>query len=127
MTLAFLPLLSAIPYTIDVLIKIKINLTLPAAGATEHTYGMPHTDFPNVPENITALYYINDSDGDTVIFNELQGYQGPLTERMRINPKQGRLVIFNGNQIHAGNNPTTNDPRFVANINFIPYKTKVNI
>ena len=121
MTLAFLPVLSAIPYNIDVLIKLKINLTLPASGATDYTYGMPHTDFPNVPENITALYYINDSDGDTVIFNELQGFQNQLTERMRIKPKQGRLVVFNGNVIHAGNNPTTNEPRLVANINFIPY------
>jgi hypothetical protein len=124
LSLAFLPVLSAMPYTIDVLIKMKINLTLPAIGANEHTYGMPHTDFPNVPNNITALYYINDSDGDTVIFNELQGHRGQLTEKARVSPKQGRLVVFKGNMIHAGNNPRTNEPRLVANINFIPYMKK---
>jgi len=119
--LAFVPVISAIPFTIDTLVKVKINLTLPAAGVTEDMYGMPHTDFPNVPNNVTAIYYVNDSDGDTIIFNELQGQPGPLTVKTKITPKQGRLVVFGGNRTHAGTNPTTNSPRIVANINFIPY------
>ena len=121
MCLAFVPVISAIPFTIDTLIKVKINLTMPAAGVTPDMYGIPHTDFPNVPNNVTAIYYITESDGDTIIFNQVQGQSGPLTEHTRVKPKQGRLVVFGGNRIHAGTNPTTNTPRIVANINFIPY------
>ena len=115
------PILSAIPFTIGFLTKIKITLTLPAAGATDLSYGVPHVDFPNTKENMTAIYYVNDSDGDTVIFNEEYGYQGQLTEKKRITPKQGRLVVFKGKLMHAGNYPTTNKPRIIANINFVPY------
>jgi hypothetical protein len=78
-------------------------------------------DVPNIPENMTAVYYINDSTGDTVIFNESYGHKGELTEKIRVSPKQGRLVLFNGHLLHAGNYPTTNTPRLIANINFIPY------
>jgi hypothetical protein len=115
------PILSALPYTIGFLTKIKITMTLPAAGATDLTYGMPHVDFPNTPENMTAIYYVNDTDGDTVIFNEEYGHQGQLTEKKRISPKQGRLVVFNGRLMHAGNYPTKNNPRIITNINFVPY------
>jgi hypothetical protein len=119
--LALIPVISALPVTIGQLLRVKLNLTLPAAGATPLTYGTPHCDVPNVPNNVTAIYYINDSDGETVIFNEHFNHNGPLTEKARIKPKQGRLVVFDGCLMHAGNYPTTNNPRLIANINFIPY------
>ena len=121
--LEFIPVLTAIPFSIAQLIKVKINLTLPVAGATLTSYGIPHCDYPKMPQFLTAVYYINDSDGDTVIFNEPYGHRGGLTEKVRITPKQGRLVVFDGKLMHAGNYPTTNNPRFILNINFVPYQS----
>ena len=122
--LEFMPVITAIPFSMAQLIKVKVNLTMPVAGATSTSYGIPHCDFPKMPKYLTAIYYINDSDGDTVIFNEHYGHTGNLTEKQRISPKRGRLVVFDGTLMHAGNYPTTNNPRFVLNINFVPFKGK---
>lgn len=65
---------------------------------------------------LTAIYYVNDSTGDTIIFDQKFGHPGPLTVRTRVPPRKGRLVVFDGALLHAGNTPRTNGPR--VNINF---------
>jgi hypothetical protein len=114
----FAPVVDAIPYQCDRLLRFKINLTLPSKDNTADTYSVPHVDyFKEKFKIVTAIYYINDSDGDTVIFNEQPGQLGPLTVKQRITPKRGRLVVFDSNHYHSGNNPSTNVPRLVGNIN----------
>jgi hypothetical protein len=81
---------------------------------------MPHVDFtPPVKGLVTAIYYINDSDGDTVMFNQLGDKLLPI---QTITPKRGRLVMFNGARYHSGNCPTNDKPRALLNINFLPVK-----
>jgi hypothetical protein len=41
-----------------------------------------------------------------------------LTIQQQISPKQGRCVIFDGNQVHAGMHPIATDYRTVINFNF---------
>ena len=48
-----------------------------------------------------------------------KGQPGPLTIRTRVPPKKGRLLVFDGSLLHAGNTPRTNVPRI--NINFNAY------
>lgn len=115
----FFPIIDSIPFFIDKLLRVKINLTLDHRNTTADTYSIPHVDMKDIENYITALYYINDSDGDTVIFNERPGHTGPLTVKQRVTPKQGRMVIFDGTLYHSGNNPSTNIPRLNVNINFI--------
>jgi hypothetical protein len=80
-------------------------------------YNTPHHDIKN--EHLVILYYVNNSDGDTFIFeNDIH----PLKVKQRISPKAGRFVIFNGNQFHAGIHPKLSDYRIVINFNL----TKVN-
>ena len=75
----------------------------------------PHVD-AEYPHDV-LLYYINDSDGDTIIFNEKKGFCGTPTIKQTIKPKKGRLVMFNGHHLHAGELPRTNEKRLVLNIN----------
>lgn len=115
---AFVPILSAIPIKIKQLLRIKANITLSNPNRPADSYGMPHTDFTQrINKLITCIYYVNDSDGDTVMFS-LVGNK--LLEKHRISPKRGRLVIFPGMMYHAGNCPTGNSPRAVININLLP-------
>jgi hypothetical protein len=80
-----------------------------------------HADFKRPHK--TAILYINDADGDTVIFKEQwsENYErdaSKLTIAQRITPKANRIVFFNGLQLHTGTIPTKNF-RVAININYI--------
>jgi hypothetical protein len=114
------PILSAMPINIKQLLRIKANVTLSNKNRPLDSYGMPHVDFtPPVKGLVTAIYYINDSDGDTVMFNQVGDKLLPI---QTITPKRGRLVMFNGARYHSGNCPTNDKPRALLNINFLPVK-----
>ena len=65
-------------------------------------------DFPHT----TALYYVNDSDGDTLFFND------NLEIVNRVKPEKGKLIIFDGSiYTHRPVLPPTN--RIVINFNYV--------
>ena len=84
---------------------------------------MPHVDlyYPH----IVLLYYVNHSDGDTVIYKERHPGTGnsqfpqTLTEIKRIKPKRGRVVIFDGLYYHSSSNPRKNSYRCVINFDIV--------
>jgi len=118
-----LPVITAIPYTIKQMIRIKINLCVYAQMDNPNAHGMPHVDFTEIKEPlISAIYYINDSTGDTLIFNQRFGQNAPLTVKTRVTPKKGRLLVFDGALLHAGNTPRTNAPRLNINFNAFVYE-----
>ena len=120
---AILPVITAIPYTIKQMIRIKMNLCVYAQTDNPNAHGMPHVDFTEIKEPIiSAIYYVNDSTGDTVIFDQRFGQSGPLTIKTRVPPKKGRLVVFDGGLLHAGNTPKTNAPRININFNAFVYE-----
>jgi len=123
---AILPVITAIPYTIKQFIRIKMNLCVYAHTDNPNAHGMPHVDFTNVTKKaellISAVYYINDSTGDTLIFDQRFGQSAPLTVKTRVTPKKGRLVVFDGGLLHAGNTPKTNVPRLNINFNAFAYE-----
>lgn len=110
-----MPVIHALPITVSQIRRLKANLTLPARGAQQNSHHPVHVD-SDVPNLLTAIYYVNDSDGDTFIFNEKTGHQGNLTIKRRISPKKGRIVLFDGQLLHAGGIPL-HYPRIVVNIN----------
>jgi 2OG-Fe(II) oxygenase superfamily len=113
----FVPIIAAIPFKIRELLRVKVNITHPHLLAREDTYNVPHVDYDG-DDLITAIYYLNDSDGDTYIFDQDRNYKGDdLTVKKQISPKQGRMVVFSGDLLHSGNNPRSNETRMVANIN----------
>jgi hypothetical protein len=83
-----------------------------------------HVDFDKIEtRNVSAVFYLNDSDGDTIIYNERQKYDGEpvpdtLTIKKRISPKSNRLVLFSGNYWHTGESPRQNNRRVILNSNY---------
>jgi len=86
----------------------------------------PHIDIKE--DHFVMLYYVCDSDGDTIIYNErrdgitrhspsLDNDDG-LTELVRITPKKNQLVFFDGLHYHTGHSPTTTSNRILLNVNF---------
>jgi hypothetical protein len=88
--------------------KIKANLLLKSAGDVDkhHT---PHVD--QAWDHFTAIYYVNDSDGDTFFFDN----EGKIMERET--PKKGKIIIFSGDTFHASSTPRQTLVRSVININ----------
>ena len=117
----FSPLIHNIMQLVNSKIKverIKVNLLLPTIKKIDNSYHRPHIDHGN-PEVKTLLYYINDSDGDTVFFDKTWtgADPGQLKIINRITPKAGSAVLFDSNQYHASSTPTVG-VRSVLNVVF---------
>jgi len=82
-------------------------------------YQMPHVDLNE--KHKVFLYYINDSDGDTYLFNETLGDTPPekFTLDQKISPEAGKGVVFDGNIFHAPSAPTESAFRAVINLDFV--------
>ena len=88
----------------------------------ERTVDTPHIDLEE--DHFVMLYYVCDSDGDTIIYNEKVKSEN-YTIQQRITPKQGRVVLFDGAFYHTAEQPL-NNIRCVVNYNLenyvIPHK-----
>jgi hypothetical protein len=98
--------------------RIYLNFSTPTGTKTEK-YGVPHFD-TSAPNAKIFIYYINDTDGDTIIFDEF--YNGEInsekkTISQRITPKKSRAVMFDSNRYHAASWPIENTRRII-NVNF---------
>lgn len=86
--------------------RIKVNQLVKSQNDLSHP---PHVD--DVAENmISAVYYINDSDGPTYF------YDNSYRCVDKIFPKKNRCVIFPSNHLHASSSPILHDRRLVINI-----------
>ena len=80
----------------------------------------PHLD--RFTPHLVFLYYVCDSDGDTIIYDYKTEKEGDVPffedvkELKRITPKQGRVVIFNGMYWHTAEQPKK-DVRCILNFN----------
>ena len=71
----------------------------------------PHIDNKIVPHGVMLLY-LNDSDGDTYLYKD-----NSRDVQERIEPKAGRLVVFDGTQVHSAGTPVKSKVRLVMNVN----------
>ena len=69
-----------------------------------------HTDF-NHPHT-TAIFYLNTSDGNTLLFDE----DRVVSE---IEPVENRLFVFDGLIPHTGHSPSQHKQRVLVNMNFV--------
>lgn len=102
--------------------RVKFNLLPKCERSKEIQFNTPHIDAGF--DHYVFLYYINDSDGDTFVFEETSDRYGmeeawkfkDFTIKERITPKKGRLLIFDGKFYHTSSHPTNTDLRCVINI-----------
>jgi hypothetical protein len=104
--------------------RAKANLQTQLNGSHKDNFNMPHIDpshFNNEGENWIFLYYLNDSDGETFIFNETaeDGRPEKLTIRKRIMPKANTGILFRDNIFHASSNPIHDKRRMNLNFNLL--------
>ena len=106
----------------DHIIRCRMDMTV---NRGQSYLNEPHVDLTT--PHTTTIFYVNDSDGNTVIYNEM--YDMPpnvpylnmhkkLTIKQEIQPKANRLLIFNGLHMHTGHTPTTCNQRVLINSNW---------
>ena len=128
---AFLPLVYKIENHLEnthELIRLQTVLTNYQHGFSTHNYNLPHVDYPC--PHISAVYYLNETDGDTWLFD--QYYQENIdqktyTVKQRITPKPNRLLMFDGLQYHTASNPIMHNNRLIANLNFVQKGTDLDV
>ena len=109
------PLLSEVNVNTDINIedrtlwRAKANLLFPTCDR-QLQHSLPHIDSND--EHQTIIYYVTDSDGDTLLFED-----DKKTIVKRISPKKGRFLFFDGDIWHASTNPVKSMKRIVININ----------
>ena len=97
------------------LYRIKANFQFPFPDNKPEYFNQPHCDFEDSEFITTAIYYVNDSDGDTLFFDN----ETELNIIDKVTPKKGRLVMFNSTTLHAGQHPIKSNRRIIINLNFM--------
>jgi hypothetical protein len=107
--------------------RAKINLNPRMPFYKDNEYFTPHIDVPLGEKGITAIYYMNDADGDTLFFEtpkkhnkgeSLLEVQEELKVIKRISPKKGTIVYFDNQIFHSGTPPQKSFYRSVINFNW---------
>jgi hypothetical protein len=110
----FLPLISE--FSIQSKIKVKnifrlqVNLIFNQKANKKILKNIIHRDVENIDGNfISFIYYVIDSDGDTIIYND------DLTVKERASPIQNNCIYFNSKDLHEANLPKNHKKRIVIN------------
>lgn len=93
-------------------IRSFLQLPLSKDFVDNESYDTPHIDL-DIPHYV-FLYYVKDSDGDTIFFNN----KDELKITKKITPKKGTAVIFDGNTWHTAEQ-ANKDIRCVINIDVV--------
>lgn len=112
-------------FKVDRVFRTRSNIT---TKRSDHMWAYPHVD--EISRHFVFLYYVNESDGDTILYNETcdtkTNYENNLTELVRITPKAGAAIVFDGSRYHSFTNPVSSDFRCVINMNFISSDLVIN-
>jgi len=97
------------------LLRAKINIScIELSGKFQPPHFDLKYDDSSPASHWVFLYYINDSDGDTLFFKN----ENEVLER--ITPKENRAVLFDGSLLHAASNPARTFLRIVMNVDVRP-------
>lgn len=95
------------------LVRTRAVMTVYCPESYQHER---HVDMEE--ENITCIFYLNTSDGNTSIYD-----RNGTTLLKEIEPIENRLVVFDGKYLHAGHSPSKNKNRVLINMNFVTPQT----
>lgn len=104
---------------IEHVIRVKANL-LTKSDHKEHNYHIPHIDHGN-DDSLSMVYYVNDSDGDTKMFDKYvqQGHTN-LSVKLSNTPAKGSALLFQSHRFHSSSSPVQSSKRCVINFVFKP-------
>lgn len=91
------------------ILRAKANLQIGHKN-TENEILYPHYDFENLSNYYVFIYYVNTSEGNTILFNN------DNTVLSKIEHNQGDILFAKGNILHSGTYPTQNNTRCLINI-----------
>jgi Rps23 Pro-64 3,4-dihydroxylase Tpa1-like proline 4-hydroxylase len=110
------------PYRV---VRVQANLMIADALFPIGFYNRPHIDNADLDDGgakaryKTLLYYVNDSDGDTFIFNELFNGEPPaLTVAKTVTPVANTAVFFDSHRYHTSSSPRKTEVRAIINTVF---------
>ena len=83
------------------ILRSRGDMTVYSAKGFQHE---KHIDFEY--PNISTIYYVNDSDGNTV------------GDDWEVEPKANRLAVYPGDVMHTGHSPSKHKTRICINSNF---------
>ena len=108
------PILNSLDKEIVEIGRIKANL-LTQNNSGKAIMNCPHVDRDREGWH-SMIYYVNDSDGDTVMFDK-KGNQGfdNLQIQDTASPKKNTAVMFESDWYHTSTNPVDNHTRIVLN------------
>ena len=70
-------------------------------------------------EYLASIIYINDTDGDTIIYDHQQewaeSYPTDMNIKTTVAPKPGRMLLFDGSYVHTGESPSEHQTRILLN------------
>jgi hypothetical protein len=104
--------LKKIKYEHNKILQGRSFLQVPLAIKNKNIVDTPHIDLNN--EHLVVLYYVLDNEAHTIIYKDKKS----LKVLKKIQPKQGRVVIFNGKYWHTAEQPKIKN-RCVINYNII--------
>jgi hypothetical protein len=116
------------------IIRVRANL-LQKAHPGDMTWNNEHIDYGG--PHWVGIYYLNDTDGPTYVFDQRLSQipaknktdkvindfvrDTEFTVAQAIEPKRGRLAVFDGDRFHASSKPRDHNARFVIAINWKQY------
>jgi hypothetical protein len=108
--------------------RLRVGLNFPSFRKEHILHNQPHVDFPEseTVDHFTCLYYINDSDGPTVVFNEKEKSK-LYTVKYQCHPEKNKLFVFDGKHYHASSCPKHHDARLAITVNIIQRRQKGSV
>lgn len=109
--------------------RVRLGLILPKEDGK--IINMPHVD--NEIPHYTGLFYLTNNDGETVLYNEMYNLDrrvnsaerykqvmldGGFTIAGKVESKENRFMVFQGNRYHSSTCPTNIKERITVNYNF---------
>ena len=103
------------------IIRCRLDLTVLHKQKYIHP---PHVDVQNLESDYgSAIIYLNDTDGDTIIYDKKrdknlsdhQSYPTNMKIKKTIEPKPGRLLLFDTRYAHTGCSPSEHQTRILLN------------
>lgn len=92
------------------LFRLQVNLIFNQFVNTTILKNTIHKDIENIDGDfITFIYYVIDSDGDTIVYND------DLTIKETAKPVQNNCIYFNSRDLHTANLPKKHKKRIVIN------------